>query len=298
MRFSVGLPQTDAALLARFAARAEELGFTGLWTLDSAVASATAHNPTLDAAQTLAHVAAVTESARLGIAVIVVPRRNAVLLAKEMASLDVLSGGRLTVGLGVGSANPPGYGFRDAPRARMLTEAIGVMRALWTGEGYDGALYSFPPTPLQPKPVQRPHPPLWVGAGVPAALRRAARLADGWIGAGSGTLADFPGQVRTLQAALEEAGRDPAAFPTSKRVYIAVEDTRERARERLAAVLDPMYNWPGMTERCAVCGPREHCVEQLRGLIDAGAGELLLHPLYDALDQLEALAGVAADLRG
>jgi alkanesulfonate monooxygenase SsuD/methylene tetrahydromethanopterin reductase-like flavin-dependent oxidoreductase (luciferase family) len=104
-------------------------------------------------------------------------------------------------------------------------------------------------------------------------------------------------QVKLLADALREEGRDPAAFPIGKRVYIAVEDTEELARERLTPRLDGFYAAPGMTDRVAVCGSPEACAEQLRGLVAAGAGELLLNPLYDPLEQLEKLATVSELVR-
>ena len=103
--------------------------------------------------------------------------------------------------------------------------------------------------------------------------------------------------MRVLVDALRETGREPDAFPIGKRVYIAVEDTEQRGRDRLTPILDGMYDVPGLTERVAVCGPAEACAEQLRGLVAAGAGVLLLNPMYDYLDQLEALATVAALVR-
>src|SRR5206468_1059134 len=99
--------------------------------------------------------------------------------------------------------------------------------------------------------------------------------ADGWIGGGSSSTEDFTGHVRILR---ETA---PEGFPIAKRVYIALEDTESRARERLTPVLDGMYGWPGITDRVAVCGPAEQCAEELQRLIAAGAQELVLNPLYD-----------------
>jgi alkanesulfonate monooxygenase SsuD/methylene tetrahydromethanopterin reductase-like flavin-dependent oxidoreductase (luciferase family) len=138
---------------------------------------------------------------------------------------------------------------------------------------------------------------LWFGASSPPALRRAARIGDGWLGAGSSSSAAFPDQMGILVEALREAGRDPDAFPIGKRVYIAVEDTEQRARDRLTPILDGMYDAPGLTERVAVCGPPDACAEQLGSLVAAGARELLLHPMYGYLEQLEALAAVAALVR-
>jgi len=282
-RFSVGRPQMlgedDAGLVAAFARRAEELRFAGLWAMDSAVGGPTAHAPMLDGLQVLTVAAAVTSAPRLGIAVIVMSRRNPALLAKELASLDRLSAGRLTVGVGIGSSQPPPaeLGFTGGSRARRLREGVELMRALWT-DSLDGAH-------VRPLPVQEGGPPIWFGASAPPALRRAARMGDGWIGGGSSSTDDFVGHVGQLREEL--GGRE--GFAIAKRVYIAVEDTEARARELLTPALDGMYGVPGMTDRVAVMGPPERCREELERLIAAGAQELVLNPLYEHAEQLEAL---------
>ena len=135
---------------------------------------------------------------------------------------------------------------------------------------------------------------MWFGAGSPPALRRAARLGDGWLAAGSSASAAFNDQMRIVADELHEAGRSTEAFAIGKRVYIAVEDTEERARGRLTPILDGMYDAPGLTRRVSICGPPEACAEQLRDLAASGARELILNPMYDYQDQLEALAAVAA----
>jgi probable F420-dependent oxidoreductase len=303
LRFSAGLPQylpdEPATVLTRFAARAEDLGYAGLWTVDSVPGAATARGPVIDGLHALSAASSVTTTIRLGVSVIVLPARNALQLARELASIDVLSAGRLTVGVGIGRENAEGLGLPLGRRALRLRENLEVMRALWERNDvtYDGELYGFDGLSIGPKPVQRPGPPVWFGAGTPPALRRAARLGDGWMGAGSSSSAQFAEQVGLLRQALEEEGRDPATFPIAKRVYVAVEDTEELARERLAARLDAFYAAPGMTERVAICGPAEACAERLRELVDGGAQELLLNPAYDYLDQLEALDEVGRLVR-
>ena len=300
-RFSAGLAQTvegdDPRPLAAYAVRAETLGFAGLWTLDSPVGGHTSHAPLFDGLHVLSHAAAVTDRIRLGIAVIVLPRRNPAQLSKELATIDRLSAGRLTVGVGLGSDDEriAGLGFPTDRRVRRLVEGIEVMRALWAQNeaAHDGELFRFSGVRTEPKPLQRPGPPVWLGARTPPALRRAARIGDGFIGAGSSSAQDFAGQAALVARALEEAGRDPATFAVAKRVYIAVEDSEQVARQRLAAVLDAMYSRPGLTERCAVCGPPERCAEALAELLEAGAQELVLAPMYGHLAQLEALAEVA-----
>lgn len=297
LELSISLPQDGGADgLARFARRAEELGFHTLWSLDAAVGGPTFHNPTIDGLHALSYVAAVTTTARLGIAVIVAPRRNPAQLAKDLASIDRLSGGRLTAGLGLGvdTDTVAALGLPTGRRATRLAELVGVMRALWTEDraSYHGELYSFDGVEMGLRPVQRPHPPLWIGAGKEPALRRAARIGDGWIGAGSSSTEDFERQAPIVRAALEDEGRDPASFPMAKRVYVAVEDTRERALERLTPALDGMYRADGLTARVGVAGPLEEVAEHVERLRAAGAREVLLNPLYDTDAQMEALAAL------
>jgi probable F420-dependent oxidoreductase len=291
--------QTDppASRVVDLTVRAEALGFTGLWTLDSPAGNRTAHTPLLDGLQVLSHVAAVTDRPRLGVAVIVMGRRQPALLARELATIDRLSGGRLVVGVGLGA--PEGeavaaLGFPTDRRVRRLTEGVAVMRALWASDAaaHDGELWRFTGARVEPKPVQRPGPPVWFGAGREPALRRAARLGDGWIGSGSSSVEDFASQAAIVRRALEEEGRDAAGFAIAKRVYVAVEDDEAVARRRLGAVIDGMYGASGLGERVAVGGPPERVAEALRELVAAGAQELALTPMYGHLAQLEALAEV------
>jgi probable F420-dependent oxidoreductase len=294
VRYSIGLPQTLLASdITRFATRAEELGFSGLWTMDSAVGGATGHNPTLEGLHLLSYAAAVTESIGLGIAVIVLPLRNPLLLARELASIDRLSGGRLTVGVGLGVGDDElntRLGFPAGRPVRRLVENVEVLRAAWTQPAatFDGELYRFSDLPLEPKPVTQPHPPIWIGARTERALRRAVRIGDGWIGSGSSSVDDFMTASTTVRDAVAASGRDPETFTIAKRVYVAVGDGRP-----LQEGLDAMYGWPGLGERVAVTGSPDQIAEQLTRLREAGAQELLLNPLHDHFEQLEALTGVA-----
>jgi probable F420-dependent oxidoreductase len=294
VRYSIGLPQTlPASDVTRFAQRAEELGFTGLWTMDSAIGGATGHNPTLDGMHLLSYAAGVTESIGLGIAVIVLPLRNPLLLARELASIDRLSGGRLTVGVGLGVGDDERatrLGFPVGRPVRRLVENVEILRAAWTqpAASFDGELYRFTDLPLEPKPVTQPHPPIWIGARAEKALRRAVRIGDGWIGSGSSSVDDFIAQSAAVREAVAAAGRDPAGFPIAKRVYVAVGDGKP-----LQEGLDAMYTWPGLGERVAVTGSSDQIAEQLARMREAGAQELLLNPLHDHFEQLEALAEVA-----
>jgi probable F420-dependent oxidoreductase len=277
--------------------RAEALGFHALWTLDSALGGPTGHMPLLDGVHALSFAAGVTQTIRLGVAVVVMSRRNPVLLAREVATVDRLSGGRVTLGVGLGAPETERVtqlGFAVDRRVRRLVESVAVMRELWTRDEatFEGEIYAFSRARVEPKPVQRPGVPIWFGAGREPALRRAARLGDGWIGSGSSSPEDFAAQAAIVRDAVAAEGRDPAAFPIAKRVYMAVEDSVEVGTSRLGAIIDGMYGASGLGARVSVAGPPEHCGEILRGMVDAGAHELVLTPMYGHLAQLEALAEV------
>jgi probable F420-dependent oxidoreductase len=301
-RFSVPVPQLAGDDVKTYAHRAEELGFDGFWALDSAVAGRTAHSRgMLDGLNLLAFLAAVTSKATLGMAVIVLPRRNPALIAKELATVDQLSGGRLIAGVGLGRSDGSegALGFPTDRHVRRMTETVEMMRAFWSQEeaSFDGELFQFSRVHVEPKPAQDSLP-IWFGGAHPNAIRRAARLADGWIGAGSQATSAVLEQIVLLREELERRGRDASTFPIAKRVYIAVEDDEQTARDKLTPILDGMYGAPGLTERVAVYGTAEQVAEGLRPLLDAGAGELLLHPLYELSEQLEAAAEVRRLLSG
>ena len=194
MRFGLyGLHKGENAepgALARRARLAEAAGFESLWVGDHIALPADApddpRQPRLEALMALAHLAAVTERVRLAVGVIVLPQRQPVLLAKQLSTLDVLSGGRLIVGLGAGYVEPElhALGATLAERGARMDEHLAAMRALWDEPvpAFEGRFASFSGVLQRPRPVQRPHPPVVLGGHAPAALRRAARSADGWFG--------------------------------------------------------------------------------------------------------------------
>ncbi len=170
------------------------------------------------------------------------------------------------------------------------------MKRLWTEPRvtFDGRFWRLADARMEPKPVQRPHPPIWVGAHQPRALQRAVELGQGFIGAGSTSTAAFLDEVRTLRGLLAEAGRDPAQFGVGKRVYIAIDADRRRAERRLADWFGAFYGRRELAEQVAVRGEPAECVDRLRELVEGGARFLMLHPVFDELEQLERLAAEVA----
>ena len=174
--------------LARLALLAEDVGFEGLWVGDHIALppDGTEEPVRLEAAVVLSFLAAVTTRIGLGFGVLVLPQRQPVLLAKQLSSLDYLSRGRVTVGVGAGWIEPEltALGVSLATRAARMDEYLAAMRALWDEPvpSFEGEFVSFSGVSQRPRPVRRPHPPLVVGGHVPAALRRAALHGNGWYG--------------------------------------------------------------------------------------------------------------------
>ncbi len=297
---AVSIPQTfpsgpiDPERIRRYLARAEALGFTGAWVVEQVVGTI----PSLEPIELLTFAAAATRRLRVGAAVLLTALRTPLHTAKSLATLDQLSGGRLDVGVGLGGqpAVYPAFGLSAERRAARFAEGVTLMKRLWTEPRvtFDGEFYRLKDLPMEPKPRQRPHPPIWFGAHHPDALRRAVALGDAFMGAGSASTATFASEVAQLRRTLEEARRDPATFPVAKRVYIAVDDDRARAARRLTEWFGGFYHRPQLAEEVSVWGSAEQCAEGLRAVVAAGAGMLMLNPVFDDEEQLERFAAELA----
>jgi probable F420-dependent oxidoreductase len=284
-----GETPVDLPLVRRFIATAETLGYDSLWVQDWIFSAV----PALEPLSLLSYTAALTSRLRLGTSVLLAPLRNPVHLAKLLSGLDHLCQGRLTVGIGIGGHVPEAlFGLPSEQRVRRFVEGIEVMKALWTepAASVNGSLWWFADVAMEPKPVQKPHPPIWFGARQPPALKRAVHHGDGWMGAGSSSTADFVVQHGLIQRFLDEARRDPAGFAVSKRVYVAVDGDRDRAERRLRDWFGLRYRSPELGSRVGVWGSSAECVEKLAAVTRAGARHLLLNPMFDDMEHLEVLA--------
>jgi probable F420-dependent oxidoreductase len=295
VRFGISIPQFvadgsfDPAALQRYLARAEELGFDSAWTLEQVLGTV----PLLGPLETMAYAAACTSTIRLGCAVLITTLHSPVHLAKSISSLDQLSRGRIEIGVGTGGRRQfSAFGVDPDTFVARFTEGLELMKACWTQPEikFAGRFWQLDGAAQEPKPFQKPHPPLWFGGSAPAALRRAVRYGDGFIGAGSQTTAQFAAQVPVVREALEQEGR--SGFRIAKRVYLAVDDDAARARERLSAALDRMYSAFGAPDLTpvTVSGSPAAVVDGLGEVADAGAEMILLNPLFDEAEQMERLA--------
>jgi probable F420-dependent oxidoreductase len=172
--------------------------------------------PILEALVTIGFVAAATERVTLSTEVLVLPQRQPVLVAKQVSTLDTLSGGRMRLGVGVGwqEAEYVALGEDYARRGRTMDEAIRLLRAAWADERIDerGERFAAEAIAMEPKPPQGASLPIWVGGSAPAALRRAGELGDGWMGMLAGSDDDVRSMMDTIRRHADTAGRDPAAI--------------------------------------------------------------------------------------
>jgi probable F420-dependent oxidoreductase len=296
MRFAISIPQyahdsrfDDRAFRAHLR-RVEELGlFESAWVQEQVLGAAESLAPL----QTLTYAAACTEQLRLGCAVFILPLHNPLHMAKAISSLDCLSHGRVELGVATGGRGRPFAAFGvdpDKPVAR-FNEALALMKTCWTEReiNFDGRLWKVEGASMEPKPVQKPYPPLWFGGSAPAGMRRAVRHGDAFMGAGSQTTAQFTEQVKVVREELTAQGRAPDTFRIGKRVYVHVDDDVTRARQQLEDALARHYGRGGWSENI-VAGPPDACVAGIRAVADAGAELILLNPLVDEAGQLEWLA--------
>jgi probable F420-dependent oxidoreductase len=201
-----------------FAMRAEELGYHGLWSFQRLLVGqgqemAPVYRSVLDPLLALTYAAARTTEIRLGVAVINLPFISPTYLAKQASTLDVLSGGRFDLGLGTGWSEVEfiATGSNPNPRGRRTEEYLQVLRALWNDEvsAFDGEFYTVSPSVMAPRPIQPGGPPILLGGTADAALRRAGRLAAGWVSSSRATLNDIARATQIVRRAAEESGRDP-----------------------------------------------------------------------------------------
>ena len=294
--FGISLPHrspdpVDMSAVRQVAQRADALGFRDLWVTENTLD----HVFCFDSVVVLTYAAAVTTRIRVGVAVVVLPVHNPIYLAHQIATLDYVSNGRAILGVGLG--RPDHYAHFQVPqegRVRRFREGVELIKALWTEPkvNYRGTFFQLEGGTMAPNPVQKPHPPIWFGVGHPDALRRAATMADGWMGSGGSSTAAFSKSVPMLRAELEKAGRDPKTFPISKRVFLSVHERADVARAELHRWFSVVYHNPEGTDASGVHGTPEQVKERLEELVAKGANHLLLNPVCRYTEQLEALAAI------
>jgi probable F420-dependent oxidoreductase len=302
MRCGFGLPQSGKAAsgdaIAKVARRAEELGYDSLWVYERFLYPVNPQTPyvgssdgsypeqfknVLDPIETLTWAAAHTKKIALGTSVLNMPYYNPVLLARRLTTLDVFSEGRVRVGLGLGWSKDEfdAVGRPMKGLGKLADEFIAVLKAIWTTDPaeFHGEVYTLPRSIIQPKPVQKPHPPIYLAAFSPAALRRTARLADGW----NPVLIPIPAMkamMDSIKKMAEDAGRNPCDIEVLVRANI-----RETPDE-LGANRAPFH------------GSRKQIAADIAATRDLGVTEIFIDPTFSpAGDSLSSFISTMEQMR-
>jgi probable F420-dependent oxidoreductase len=294
--FPQGMPAIDEMIAN--AKRAERLGYDAIWSGDHIIM----HNPVMDVMTVLATYAAVTERVKIGTAVYLIPLRHPVAIAKQVASLDLLSHGRFIFGIGVGGEIQREFDAVEVPvreRGRRTDEGLEIITRVLSEEhvSFEGKHFQIHDVTLVPRPQQQPYPPIWVGGRSDAAIRRTARYASGWLG--------YLVSPARLQEAMEKIqtwaptyGRNPVDIKGGMLLFTAVAKDYETGKQMAIENLSRRYNQPfeHLVERYCAFGTPDQCLEKMQQFIDAGMTNLALNFTCTAAQVPEQLERCAAEL--
>jgi probable F420-dependent oxidoreductase len=277
-------PVADTRTIIKVAKLAEGLKYDSLWVTERLLypinpqtsyyghALPEAYKRVFDPLETLMFAAAHTSRVALGTSVLDIPFYNPVVLARQLTTLDVLSGGRLKVGFGLGWSQDEhdATGANVKVRGKRADEFIKVLKAIWTTDPaeFQGKFFKLPKSIIQPKPVQKPHPPIYLAAFAPGSMKRTATLADGWMPVGMpvNQLESTTAQIRTMAKA---AGRDPASLKVI-------------ARYNLSITPQPLGK-----DRALFSGTFDQIKDDITAVKKSGPDELILDPTFSADSQTE-----------
>jgi alkanesulfonate monooxygenase len=286
----------DAPGLVEYGVRAEALGFDSLWVWDHIFLGVEPHFPIIDSLSLLTAVGARTKRIKIGTGVLVLPLRNPVLLAKQIASIDQLTEGRLLLGMASGwyKREFDSVGVPFEKRGKIMDESLTIMSRLWAEDVVVG---DYPPYQMKaavmfPKPYQKPRPPILIGGYVDRVLKRAAVAGDGWL-TYFYTPASFTKSWKKVCDFAAEAGKDPKTLLNANQLPIMVGKSRAAVEAPMMEWLTKEWDyaaWSESTKESAIMGTVDECVAQLQAHLDVGVQKLIFVPYQYRPDQTEIIA--------
>jgi probable F420-dependent oxidoreductase len=298
LKFGAFLSLHPAEEQFALAQRCEEIGLDSLWTGDHV----SFHGPIYESLTLLASYAGITRRIRLGTGVYLLALRQPSVVAKITSTLDALCGGRLIFGVGVGGENPKEFelcGIPHGERGARVSEGIDVVRALWrdTPASFTGRFTRFEGVSIDPKPVQKPGPPIWVGGRSDAALARAGRQGDGWV---SYVVQPerYAQSLAKIRQAAEQAGRRLDGFETGHLTFITVGRDFETAERTWVRILSRRYaqDFGPLARKYGVIGTPAQCAEQIEQFRRAGCRYFVLNAICDPAEERAQLEAIASDV--
>lgn len=287
-----GLPTADE--LMNLPEKIENLGIDSLWLADHILPN----SPHLETLTLLSAYAAKTRRMKLGTSVLLLPLRSPLLVAKAIATLDYLSNGRIVLGVGIGGENPGEYRALNVPlkeRKSRVEEGIEILRLLWTKSHVDfhGQHYDFEDVTIEPKPVQKPWPSIWIGGKSVPALTRVGRVGDGWF-ASFVTPEEYTSGMSTIEHVAKDANRDVQTVESGVNLncYLGFGSAPMEAESRFMKEFEAF----GATSSAAAFGSPKKCVETIERYLQEGCTKFVLWPYCEPSELPSQLLGYAKEI--
>jgi len=286
----------DILALVEYGVKMEQLGFDSLWVWDHVLLGVEPNFPIIEALTLLTAIAARTKKIKLGTGVLVLPLRNPVLLAKQLSSMDLLSEGRLIMGLASGwyKREFDAVGVPFEQRGKLMDENLEILTRFWTEPMVKGqyAYHKIPAGVMYPKPVQKPRPPILIGGYVDRVLKRAAVSGDGWL-TYFYTPESFAKSWAKIRDFAKDAGKDPDHLLNGAQLPIRIGKSRAAVESEMMEWLGKEWDyaaWSESTKDSAVMGTVDECVEQLKAHLAVGVQKLIFVPYRYEMEQIEIIA--------
>jgi alkanesulfonate monooxygenase len=286
----------DAAALVEYGVKMEQMGFDSIWVWDHVLLGVQPNFPIIESLTLLTAIAARTKKIKLGTGILVLPMRNPVILAKQLGSMDLLSNGRLLMGMASGwyKREFDAVGVPFEQRGAIMDENLDIINRLWTEEMVKGEWphHKIPAGVMYPKPVQKPRPPILIGGYVDRVLKRAALAGDGWL-----TYfyrpESFAKSWAKIREFAREGGKDPDTLLNANQLPICVGKSRAAVESDMMEWLGKEWDyasWSESTKDSAVIGTVDECVAQLREHLAVGTQKIIFVPYKYEPAQIETIA--------
>jgi alkanesulfonate monooxygenase len=286
----------DAKALVEYGVRMEQLGFDSLWVWDHVLLGVQPNFPIIESLTLLTAIAARTKKIKLGTGILVLPLRNPVMLAKQLSSMDILSDGRLIMGMASGwyRREFDAVGVPFEKRGKIMAENLDILTRFWTEEMVKGEFtyHKIPAGVMYPKPVQKPRPPILIGGYVDVVLKRAALSGDGWL-----TYfyrpESFAKSWKKIQDFAKEGGKDPNSILNAAQLPIRVGKSRAAIESEMMEWLGKEWDyasWSESTKDSAILGTVDECVAQLKEHLAVGTQKLIFVPYKYEQEQIDIIA--------
>jgi probable F420-dependent oxidoreductase len=289
MKIGMMLAASDRTSVLDRARKMEASGLDSIWVGDHIAF----HIPVIESLSLLSFCAAATERIELATGVLLLPLRNPTLTAKMTSTIDMLSNGRLLLGVGVGGEFPPEFEAVASPiaeRGTRTNESIEIIRKLWSegAAAHEGEHYSFGKVKIEPKPVREGGPPIIVGGRKAISMKRAGRLGDGYI-SHMCDVETYASNLSQIASHAEAAGRQGKPFQTAALLFTVLDDSYEAAHKRAAKMLGTIYNtdFTEASKRYCLLGKPEDCLDQMRQFAKAGCRHFVMSALSDPDEIIE-----------